>query len=294
MRIYVDGVLDGSVSSSSAPASGTSSLKIGRNSLGYYFNGLIDEVRVVYTSNFTPSMHLTASSSTKGLWKFDSQSPNDASGNGNNGSVQGGFTEGLWKFDGSSANDSSGNGNNGTLYGGATYSTDVSSGDGGGGGGSGSSTAQIHWLVTDQLGTPRMVFDQTGSLENISRHDYFPFGEEIFAGAGGRTPQQGYGANDNVRQRFTSKERDNETGLDYFLAVLLVDARSLHRRGPDLDWGFRCRRCSRRSPDCLAGSKKSGARFFTAWVHRFRTPSKFSPEIRQQRRRRVPLLRPGV
>lgn len=28
----------------------------------------------------------------------------------------------------------------------------------------------------------------------------------------------GYGATDNVRQKFTSKERDNETGLDYFLA----------------------------------------------------------------------------
>ena len=26
----------------------------------------------------------------------------------------------------------------------------------------------------------------------------------------------GYTANDNVRQKFTSKERDNETGLDYF------------------------------------------------------------------------------
>ncbi len=27
-----------------------------------------------------------------------------------------------------------------------------------------------------------------------------------------------YGAADGVRQKFTSKERDNETGLDYFLA----------------------------------------------------------------------------
>ncbi len=33
---------------------------------------------------------------------------------------------------------------------------------------------------------------------------------------GGRTPQQGYGAGDGVRQKFTLKERDNETGLDYF------------------------------------------------------------------------------
>ncbi len=33
---------------------------------------------------------------------------------------------------------------------------------------------------------------------------------------GGRTTAQGYGMYDGVRQQFTSKERDNETGLDYF------------------------------------------------------------------------------
>src|SRR5712691_115720 len=43
-----------------------------------------------------------------------------------------------------------------------------------------------------------------------------PFGEELFAGTGGRTPQQGYTASDNARQKFTLKERDIETGLDYF------------------------------------------------------------------------------
>jgi RHS repeat-associated protein len=86
-----------------------------------------------------------------------------------------------------------------------------------------SSSAQIRWLVADQLGTPRMVFDQTGSLANVSRHDYLPFGEELFGGppsqpgAGGRTTTMGYTASDNVRQKFTQKERDNETGLDYFI-----------------------------------------------------------------------------
>src|SRR5712692_6132961 len=33
---------------------------------------------------------------------------------------------------------------------------------------------------------------------------------------GARTTAQGYGMNDGVRQQFTAKERDNETGLDYF------------------------------------------------------------------------------
>jgi RHS repeat-associated protein len=79
------------------------------------------------------------------------------------------------------------------------------------------SAAQIKWLVADQLGTPRMIFDKTGSLANVKRHDYLPFGEELFAGVGGRTTQNGY-SGDLVRQKFTSKERDNETGLDYFLA----------------------------------------------------------------------------
>jgi RHS repeat-associated protein len=75
----------------------------------------------------------------------------------------------------------------------------------------------IEWLVSDQLGTPRMVVDKSGTLSGIKRHDYLPFGEELFAGTGNRTTAQGYVA-DGVRQKFTQKERDNETGLDYFLA----------------------------------------------------------------------------
>jgi len=80
------------------------------------------------------------------------------------------------------------------------------------------SAASIQWLVSDHLGTPRMIFDQSGSLANVKRHDYLPFGEELFAGTGGRSTAQGYATGDNVRQQFTQKERDIETGLDYFLA----------------------------------------------------------------------------
>ena len=78
-------------------------------------------------------------------------------------------------------------------------------------------TAGINWLVTDQLGTPRMIFDSTGSLGGVKRADYLPFGEELYSGTGVRASSLGYNTN-NVRQKFTSKERDNETGLDYFLA----------------------------------------------------------------------------
>ena len=72
----------------------------------------------------------------------------------------------------------------------------------------------LKWIVADQLGTPRMVLDKTGSLAGVKRHDYYPFGEEIFAPQGGRTAQQGY-ASDGVRQKFTGYERDDETGLDF-------------------------------------------------------------------------------
>jgi RHS repeat-associated protein len=72
----------------------------------------------------------------------------------------------------------------------------------------------VQWLVSDHLGTPRIVADLSGSLAGIKRHDYLPFGEELIAGVGGRTQQQGY-AGDNVRQQFTGYEHDDETGLDY-------------------------------------------------------------------------------
>jgi RHS repeat-associated protein len=83
-----------------------------------------------------------------------------------------------------------------------------------GGGGAG-----VQWLVADHLGTPRMTVDQTGSLAGVKRHDYLPFGEEVGVGVGGRTEGQGYVygvRDDGMRQKFTDKERDAETGMDYF------------------------------------------------------------------------------
>jgi hypothetical protein len=101
MNVYVNGVLDGTKSSTFAPGTGSSPLYIGRIAdVGGYFNGMIDEARVtadaLYTSNFTPQHRLTGAIQTKGLWRFDDQTANDCAG-----------------F------------NNGTLNGGATFSTDV-------------------------------------------------------------------------------------------------------------------------------------------------------------------------
>ncbi len=78
----------------------------------------------------------------------------------------------------------------------------------------GGTSLDLRWLVSDHLGTPRMILDQTGTLANVSRLDYLPFGEEVPSNF--RTGIPGYTASDGVRQKFTSKERDNETGLDYF------------------------------------------------------------------------------
>lgn len=88
--------------------------------------------------------------------------------------------------------------------------TRATSGHGGSGGGA--PTASVHWLVADQLGTPRMILDQSGSLSGVSRHDYLPFGEELTLN--GRNSSNGY-SGDNTRQRFTGYEADGETGLNF-------------------------------------------------------------------------------
>jgi RHS repeat-associated protein len=69
----------------------------------------------------------------------------------------------------------------------------------------------ISYLTTDTLGTPRINTDANGSVK--ARHDYLPFGEEII-GLGNRQSSNGYQA-DDIRQKFTQYERDDETGLDY-------------------------------------------------------------------------------
>lgn len=65
-------------------------------------------------------------------------------------------------------------------------------------------TAQVSYLTSDHLGSPRINTDRDGKV--VARHDYQPFGEEV--------ARVGYGG-DAVRQKFTSYERDNETELDF-------------------------------------------------------------------------------
>jgi RHS repeat-associated protein len=71
------------------------------------------------------------------------------------------------------------------------------------------------YLTADHLGSTRMMTGGPGSPSSQTVfHDYQPFGYEIPAGIDGRGPS--YGEIDDPRQKFTGKERDSETGLDYF------------------------------------------------------------------------------
>jgi len=83
-------------------------------------------------------------------------------------------------------------------------------------GAAGTPPCQTCYLTSDHLGSTRMVTDQMGSV--VARHDYLPFGEEILGGTLGRSSALGFGAADQVNQKFTGKERDQETGLDFFQA----------------------------------------------------------------------------
>jgi len=72
------------------------------------------------------------------------------------------------------------------------------------------------YVTADNLGSARVITKSDGTV--IGRHDYLPFGEEIAASYGTRSTVTGYASTDTLRIKFTEKERDGETGLDYFLA----------------------------------------------------------------------------
>ena len=86
-------------------------------------------------------------------------------------------------------------------------------------GGTAPEAGGTRYLTPDHLGSTRVVTGEDQSV--LSRHDYLPFGEEIGAGMGNRgqaTGVSGYTASrtDGPTQKFTGKERDAESQLDYF------------------------------------------------------------------------------
>src|SRR5262245_45943272 len=68
----------------------------------------------------------------------------------------------------------------------------------------------VKYVGTDAVGNVRVIEDAQGNV--IERHDYLPFGEECTAGPCAANPGVGAGQ----PRKFTGKERDAETGLDYF------------------------------------------------------------------------------
>jgi len=77
----------------------------------------------------------------------------------------------------------------------------------------------ITYLSPDHLGSTRLVTG--GDATPLRRLDYFPFGEQMGQGINGRPAIYGstaFGYTDVVGQKFTAKERDAETGLDWMKA----------------------------------------------------------------------------
>ncbi|HRJ87047.1 MAG TPA: RHS repeat-associated core domain-containing protein [Pyrinomonadaceae bacterium] len=61
-----------------------------------------------------------------------------------------------------------------------------------------------------------MITDQFGQVK--ARRDFMPFGEELYTGVGGRTGDTGLkysSSQDDIRQKFTGYEKDQETDLDF-------------------------------------------------------------------------------
>ena len=80
-----------------------------------------------------------------------------------------------------------------------------------------SNSAQRHVTA---LGTTRLVTDATGAVAEC--HDYLPFGEEVGNGVDARGAC--FSGDTEPEKKFTAKERDDESGLDYFSARYMSSA----------------------------------------------------------------------
>ena len=70
------------------------------------------------------------------------------------------------------------------------------------------------YLSTDHLGSTRAIVTMaSGVVTQVSKSDYLPFGQEIPPTWGARS---GYQPDASETMKLTGKERDAETGLDYF------------------------------------------------------------------------------
>ena len=76
------------------------------------------------------------------------------------------------------------------------------------------SVSSTEYLAQDPLGSTRATFTTAGTAVKCS--DYMPFGEELPANTGAGRSGTCWAASAEPKVKFTGKERDTETGLDYF------------------------------------------------------------------------------
>jgi len=78
-----------------------------------------------------------------------------------------------------------------------------------------SPSADYKYVLSDLQGTTRAVMNNNSTSDTsmvIARHDYLPFGEEIWTG---RSSSNAYGKTDAIRLKYGLTERDDATGLDH-------------------------------------------------------------------------------
>jgi RHS repeat-associated protein len=83
------------------------------------------------------------------------------------------------------------------------------------------------YLTQDALGSTRVVM---AADQSYTVHDYYPFGVGIDADVRNqRSSLAAYGNESGLVLKFTGKERDAETGLDYFGARYMSSAQGRFR-----------------------------------------------------------------
>jgi RHS repeat-associated protein len=110
------------------------------------------------------------------------------------------------------------------------------------------------WTVTDQLGSPRILVNSLGEV--VARRDFMPFGEEIFPDGAHRTTNLNYNFGDNIRQKFTGYQKDEETQLDFAEARMY---QNLHGRFTAVD-------------PLLASGKSANPQTFNRYVYVINNP----------------------
>jgi len=78
----------------------------------------------------------------------------------------------------------------------------------------GSNPSGTNYISVDALGSTRLTTDSSGNA--IKCYDYLPFGEQLYAGLGNRPSNTCFDPAPSGGILYTGKERDSETGLDFF------------------------------------------------------------------------------